>query len=110
MTMQNLKKNQQDIHEKIYNDRNSKPQHRLGTVSKNITEVGVGEWEGKLKSILRGQNLRPQFCRGKHKTFVQPAGRVSNSSVQHLREHFLKHFYSRLTLPFMANRFAIYRI
>ena len=33
------KKNQQDIHAKTYNDRNSKPQQkrRLGTVSKNFT-------------------------------------------------------------------------
>ena len=49
------KKTHQDAH-----DRNSKPQqkHRIGTVSK--TSLGAGG-SGRLKSILRGHNLRPQF-------------------------------------------------
>ena len=69
----------QDIHAKIYNDKNSKPQqeHRLGTVSKNLTRG--------LKSILRGHNPRPSFCRG---IYIW----VSKSSAQHLRENVLSNY------------------
>ena len=79
-----IKKIHQDIYAKTYNDRRSKPQqkHRLGTVSKSFT------WG--FKSILRGHNPHPFFCRGKHKTFVQSAWKGSNSTVQHLREHKIK--------------------
>ena len=39
-----IKKNHQDIHAKVYNDRISKPQqkYRLRTVSKNLTGGCVG--------------------------------------------------------------------
>ena len=54
----------------------------LGTVSKHITGIGVCVWGGGgvggvgaeagegVKMILHGQNPRPLFCRGIHKTFV----------------------------------------
>ena len=79
------------MHAKTYNDRNSIPQekHRHGMVIKIISVGcvcvcgggGVGGGGG-LKSILRGHNPRPI-----HKTIVQSALRVPNSSVRHLREH-----------------------
>ena len=54
--------------------------NRLGTVSGKY-------FTGGLKSILRGHNPRPYFCRGLDTKFVQYAWRLPNSSVLHLREH-----------------------
>ena len=71
-----------DTHIQKTNYNKNKPwqKNRLGTVSKKYFTEG-------LKSILRGHNSRPYFCRGLETYFVLSAWRLPNSSVLHLREH-----------------------
>ena len=63
------------------NYKKNKPwqKNRLGTVSEKYF-TGWGRGEG-LKSILRGHNPRPYFCRALDTYFVQSAWRLPNSLV-----------------------------
>ena len=56
--------------------------HNRSTTLERSVHILLG-----LKSIVRGHNPRPWFCRGIHKILLQFARKGSNWSVQYLRKH-----------------------